>query len=209
MFILVPCKELNAGKSRLSSCLDAQARRGLCELFLIKTLELAAGLVPRNRIRLVAADEDAGAIAGRHGIATIADAGDGLNAALDHARTHLTTQGNLVALMVLPVDLPFATADSIAKATGTPGDVLIAPDEKDTGTNLLFLGPKALQIPFSFGDNSFIRHCEAARAAALDLAVVRDWRIACDIDEPAQFAAWAGSQAANADCSFKLDRATG
>lgn len=207
MFVVIPCKEFNAGKSRLSSCLDTESRRCLCERFLINSLELAAALVSLDRIRVVASDGDAVAIAARRGISAFPDSGRGLNAALDDARTQLEKHEDVVALMVLPVDLPFATPDALAKAAACPADVVVAPDEKGTGTNLLVLGPKAARLPFSFGDNSFILHSAAATAAALSLAVVRDWRIARDIDEPPQFAAWTESQAVNRDLALKLKQA--
>ena len=191
MIILVPCKHLDAGKSRLSTCLNDRDRRDLCERMLASTLNVLASLVPANQIRVVTADRNAQAIAIRHRVPIIADTGDDLNSALQHARFQLA-QGGLAnsPLMVLPIDLPFATHDSLAQAIATSTDIVIAADDAGTGTNLLLLRRGAWDFPFRFGPNSYSQHVSQARAAGLSVTTLTDWRLARDIDNPEQYAAW-------------------
>ena len=43
--ILIPCKNLDRGKSRLAGCLTPRSRRALCEFFLCRTLDVATQTV--------------------------------------------------------------------------------------------------------------------------------------------------------------------
>lgn len=194
MHILIPCKNLDNGKSRLAECLDAAGRRALCEQLLKQTLERAITLIDTSRIRLVTSDPRALEIAARCAIAGLTDSGEGLNAALETARAAVfAAAGNDLSLLVLPIDLPYASPEALAKALSCDGDVVIAPDQNMTGTNLLLLRGAALrQMPFVFGTASYPAHFAAARARNLNVTIVTDWRIACDLDEPAQYAAWLG-----------------
>jgi len=191
MIILVPCKHLDAGKSRLSACLDDRDRHELCERMLASTLTVLASLVPVNQIRVVTADRNAQAIASRRRVPIIADTAGDLNSALQHARSQLAQEGLAdTPLMVLPIDLPFATHDSLVQAMATPADIVIAADEEGTGTNLLLLRRGGWHLPFRFGPNSYSQHVSQAQAAGLSLATLADWRLARDIDNPEQYAAW-------------------
>jgi len=189
MDILVPCKGLSTGKSRLRECLDMHERRDLCERLLVSTLRAAARLVGSKRVHAVTSDAEAGAIAHRLGIRRIADPGFGLNEALDFARSALLSEGRADMLM-LPIDLPYVDAQALANIAACAGDVVIASDECGTGTNILLLRSQARHLPFAYGDRSFAAHLAAAHARGLSPQIVRDWRLSFDIDEPAQYFQW-------------------
>jgi len=209
MHILIPCKALDKGKSRLAGCLDAAARHALCKELLARTLHQAARVSDVARIRVVTADEDALDIAARRGIAGLPDRGGGLNAALDSARTLLLADDACRnGILILPIDLPLVTADVIERATAIAGDVVIGPDEHGSGTNLLLLRGTAMRIlPFAFGPGSYPAHKAAARARGLTTAIVEDPRIAFDVDGPPQYAAW--SSRPNHQYSMPSDRKNG
>ena len=192
MHILIPCKNLSIGKSRLSGCLDPFARRELCERLLIQTLELATALVEPRWIRIVTADLDAVTIANRYGAAWIPDQGAGLNVALEDARSALLpTMSDEEAMLILPIDLAFASADVFWDMLSCPGDVVIAPDESGTGTNLLLLRSIALRnFQFAYGRDSYAAHMDAAAARSLAIGTFRDRQLAFDVDEPMQYATW-------------------
>ena len=192
MHIVIPCKTLLAGKSRLAPHLAAARRRALCEEFLQQTLELAASVVSPEFIRVVSGDPDVLAIAKRHGTAGIREPEGGLNCALDTARDALLNDDARVdALLVLPIDLPFATADALAGARACAGDVVVGPDDGGTGTNLLLLRANAIRrMPFCFGPGSYAAHLTAAQARGLTVATYEDRRIAFDIDGASQYTAW-------------------
>ncbi|MEZ5785647.1 MAG: 2-phospho-L-lactate guanylyltransferase [Xanthobacteraceae bacterium] len=190
--ILIPCKTLRDGKSRLSACLDHAARHDLCRSLLERTLRCAASVVRSDQVRIVSADPEAVAMARQHAVGAIADPGFGLNAALEYARARLRTGMRTDPdLLVLPIDLPFVTPQCIADVLACPGKCVIAPDQHGTGTNLLYLRSLASPaFPFAFGAGSFAAHLARARSHALTVDIVRDWRLAFDLDAPADYERW-------------------
>jgi 2-phospho-L-lactate guanylyltransferase len=193
MIILVPFKGLSAGKSRLSPCLDAPRRRALCEYFLARTLQLALAVTSPDRVRLVTSDGQAAAIGVTCSVQAFPDSKSGLNPALDNARQELEMKSS-DRLMILPVDLPYATLDALHVAIEDRADVVISSDQEGRGTNLLILSERARRLPLSFGPESFHAHSTSARAAGLGLHVIEDLRISRDIDEPEDYLAWKKSE---------------
>ena len=156
-------------------------------------------LVSAGQIRVVTADPDAQMLAARRGISTIADTTGELNSALQHARMQLTLEGfQNGSLMVLPIDLPFATSVSLSEADKQTAEIVLAPDEGGTGTNLLLLRNGAWDFPFRFGPNSYAQHLSQARSSGLALVSLSDWRLARDIDSPDQYTAWMRASVPNA-----------
>jgi 2-phospho-L-lactate guanylyltransferase len=192
MHILIPCKSLDDGKSRLSPCLDHDRRRALCEWLLTQTLERALRLEGPEHIRVVTADRRAIAIASRYGVGDLPDLGGGLNAALEDGRVALLSDlEDDASLLILPIDLPYASFEALVQAVSHPADMVIAPDESGMGTNLLLLRRAALRrLAFAYGPGSYAAHHAAARALALTIETVKDRRIAFDLDEPEQYIAW-------------------
>jgi 2-phospho-L-lactate/phosphoenolpyruvate guanylyltransferase len=194
MIVLIPCKSLRAGKSRLASCLDAAQRHRLCAYFLTRAIELAIAVASAERVRIITPDPDAVSVAARFSVPTFADNDRELNAALTSARDEIASRTlPPQRLMILPIDLPYATADAIAAAARSDADVLIASDEAGHGTNLLLLSPGAGRFRFAFGEESFGAHVRQARDAGLNLQILDDPRLTRDIDEPNQYAAWTKS----------------
>lgn len=190
--ILIPCKDLDRGKSRLAACLTPRSRRALCEFFLCRTLELATATVSPARVRLVTSNRRAVTIAGEYGVAAIADREGDLNGALESGRRRILADVGDCAALVLPIDLPLATPAALGDVADAPQDVVIVPDEEMDGTNVLRLGPRALRrFRFSFGPHSYAAHCAFARAAGLDLRTVSESSLAFDVDGPEQYRRWA------------------
>jgi 2-phospho-L-lactate/phosphoenolpyruvate guanylyltransferase len=111
-----------------------------------------------------------------------------LNAGLDEARSDVVA-GGAGAVIVLPIDLPFVTAEALQAAiepvAGTAQDRVVAlvPDRHGSGTNLLGLRPPNV-IEFCFGPESRRAHHEAATAAGASY-VEADGPLAFDLDTPA------------------------
>ncbi len=201
--ILIPCKDLDRGKSRLAGCLSPRSRRALCEFFLCRTLDVATRTVPPAWVRVVTSDRRVHAIAREYGVAVIDDRGGDLqgpvdlsrtldlNGALDRGRTVLAEAGDCAGL-VLPIDLPLATAADLGAVVAATQDVVIVPDEARDGTNVLRLGPRALpRFRFSFGPQSYAAHCAHAAAEGLELHTIAAPALAFDVDSPAQYLRWA------------------
>jgi 2-phospho-L-lactate guanylyltransferase len=184
--ILIPCKPLGEGKSRLAQLLSARQRYDLCASLLDRTLSVAKCLTQSDRIFLVTADAEAAAQACHHGVAVIIDNAHTLNGALTQGRDQLLRAGadDCQGLLILPTDLPFADEAAILKVVSA-SDITLACDHDRSGTNLLLLKRGAARsFTFSFGASSFARHCEIARRAGYSVTAVADSALAFDIDEP-------------------------
>jgi 2-phospho-L-lactate/phosphoenolpyruvate guanylyltransferase len=194
--ILIPCKDLDRGKSRLAGCLTPRSRRALCEFFLCRTLDVATQAVTPRQVRVVTSDPRVETIARDYGVAVIPDRGGGLNAALENGRRHVLAQGGGKsgghAGLVLPIDLPLATPAALGTVLSAPHEVVIVPDEAKTGTNVLRLGARVFsQFRFSFGARSYAAHCAEARAVGFEAVTVEAPNLAFDVDRPVQYRRWA------------------
>jgi 2-phospho-L-lactate/phosphoenolpyruvate guanylyltransferase len=190
--ILIPCKNLDRGKSRLAACLSPRSRRALCEFFLCRTLDLATATVTPTSVRVVTSDPRVAAIAREYGVAAIDDGEGDLNSALECGRRRILADGGDCAGMVLPIDLPMATPAALGEIAATPQDVVIVPDEAMDGTNLLRLSRRALRgFRFSFGPHSHAAHTAFARAHGFDVITVSEPSLAFDVDGPEQYRRWA------------------
>ncbi|MBB5055204.1 2-phospho-L-lactate guanylyltransferase [Afipia massiliensis] len=189
--ILIPCKDLNLGKSRLSPWVDGRTRRSLCKMFLNRTLALATATVAASEVRLLTSDPDAREIAREFGVPTIADKGWDLNSALSGARAAMASDVSVSEVVILPIDLPCANSHSLGTVMREPGDVVIVPDHERRGTNVLSLSRAALRdFSFQYGSNSFMAHMAAAQRIGIEPAVVLDEDLAFDVDEPDDYHLW-------------------
>lgn len=167
---------------------------------LTQTLECAVKVAAATKISVLTSDAEAVAIADRYSTSTMPDRGNGLNAALEDAReAFLQFRRAEDSLLILPIDLPFATASAIDAAHERRGDVVIASDRSGKGTNLLLLRDNATRhFGFRYGTDSYALHLRQASDHGLTIIQVTDWRLAFDIDEPEHYAAW---RSRTAECS--------
>jgi 2-phospho-L-lactate guanylyltransferase len=203
VIILIPCKNLDQGKSRLSAALDVHARRALCEFFLCRTLAMACTLVAPARIYVVTADPHVVEIAGRYGASVLSDSSFDLNRALEEARAAIAARhADLEGLLIMPIDLPLSTSSSLSSVVAEPGDIVIVPDEGATGTNLLLLRQaSARTFQFRFGPDSYAAHCSQATESHLTLRTVRDDSLSFDVDLPKHLWRWLSQLRGGADVS--------
>ena len=193
LHIIVPCKSLTEGKSRLSPILGADARLAICSRFLTDTLRVALSLVPPRQCHVVVSDAGARSLVGQTGATTIADPGLGLNAALSTAKDRIYQRSaDDLAILILPIDLPYADRGALSAFIGRGGDVVIAADRWGSGTNTLLVRERALpDFEFHFGPKSFLRHHGSVTAAGFTVAVHDAPDLAFDIDSPADYREWA------------------
>jgi 2-phospho-L-lactate guanylyltransferase len=188
--IVIPCKGLASGKSRLSDVLTPRERENLCRRLLSRTVGIAIAAAGRERVTVVSADPRVRGIAALLGASVLDDGGRGLNEALTLADTAIRDAAAPRGLMVLPIDLPLVTVDLLREAAARTQAVGIAPDTAGTGTNLLVLGPEVRGgFPFAFGPGSFRLHREAGLALGAPVTVLRHAHLAFDLDRPADLSA--------------------
>ena len=190
--ILIPCKELARGKSRLAGCLPPPARATLCEFFLCRTIEAAVAAAGRCCVRVIARDPRVTAVAAAHGVGIIDDGGAGLNGALMRARATILSEAPDCAALILPIDLPLVSAGALGRVLAMREAAVIVPDEAGAGTNILRLAAAALrEFPFAYGPQSYARHGAAARVAGIEMRRVDDPDLMFDIDRPEHYRRWA------------------
>jgi 2-phospho-L-lactate guanylyltransferase len=178
-YVLIPIKELDKAKARLSAVLDDAARRDLVLAMLRDVIAAATACPGLDGACIVTRDTEALAIAAEAGAEGLAEPGE-LNEALTSAAEKLRVRG-AIRLLVLAADLPLADATSIAAALETNADIVVVPS-RDGGTNALACAPGA--IDFQFGPDSAQKHLAAAATAGLRALSLDLPRLALDIDTP-------------------------
>jgi len=112
------------------------------------------------------------------------------SASVDWASRMLAQRGFEV-VMRLPADLPLVRAEDIdalySVGINSPG-ALIVPSRDGTGTNSIIRTPPNL-FPSRFGPNSLSLHQQEAARVGVKCVIVKNTRIALDIDEPADIEA--------------------
>jgi 2-phospho-L-lactate guanylyltransferase len=188
---LVPVKALRHSKSRLRPLLSDGQREALVMAMLEDVLPLLAGVPAIAATAVVSPDADVLAFARQHGAQPIREPPRtrGLNAALTFASQVLREQA-ASGLLVLPVDVPLATAadiEAILNRMNANPSIVLCPS-RSGGTNALALRPPGL-IPFRFGYRSSTAHQREARARGLALTLLPLPSLALDIDRPQDLAA--------------------
>jgi 2-phospho-L-lactate guanylyltransferase len=173
---LVPLRGLEDAKTRLGAELDPEERLELVVAMATRTLAATRDAPVIAGTVLVTADPAAAELAATFGARTIVQRLPGLNAALREARAVAVDLG-ATAILVLPIDLPAISPESLAGLVADAADALRAgrplvvavADRHDRGTNALLVSPPAAIEP-AFGEGSLAAHTAAAIAAG---AVVR------------------------------------
>jgi len=180
--LVLPLKSLHEGKTRLSSTLDAGERSALIGRLLAHVLDQAAVFPGLQNTILVSACEDARARAEQRGTRVLDEPVPGLNPALGRA---LLAARALAydKLMIVACDLPLLDADDLRCLAGAASRqaIALAPDRTGLGTNGMCL-PAGIDFPFSFGEDSFARHCATVTRLGLQVARVERARLAFDVD---------------------------
>ncbi len=115
----------------------------------------------------------------------IRETSSGLNQALEEA-SRLAVQNGAGAILVLPADLPYLQAEDVRNLIElgrNPRSVVLAPAQRDGGTNALLMNPPGL-IRFVFGESSYRRHSELAQPAGACVHVYRSPGTDFDLDLP-------------------------
>ncbi len=172
---VVPVKVLDRAKSRLAGVLDAEARIALSLAMLSDVLSALTVVEGLDGVAVISRDARALNLARRTDARVIFEApDDGLNGAL-LAAAHILAAEGCANLLVLPADVPLASPAEISRiltAQGAAPSVTLVPESNGPGTNALACSPPEAIAP-CFGEASFARHLDAARARGLQPKVLR------------------------------------
>ena len=183
---IVPVKNLDDSKSRLSDVLSVDARRELICNLLTRTLMMLNGSEFIENTIVISNDESVLQLAEQQGVCTVQeDSPSDLNSALQQATLVTMTYG-AQGLLVLPADLPLLTREDVEKIIATEYSdrlVRIVPDQHGVGTNALFIRPPGM-LRYKFGKDSLSNHKEEAKRVRAELHVYRLSNVEFDIDDP-------------------------
>lgn len=191
IWAIIPIKQLQQSKSRLSFLLTAAERARLMRHLLTHLLDVVAQVPQIANTLVITPDEEVAQIVAQYPSAQIVpEATAGLNLAVTQAVGQATLAG-ASGVLVLPADLPFVqVADLVQMVTAVrqPYTMVICTDRKQDGTNALLLSPPQ-PFRFYYGVGSFAQHLAEAEAQnyqvlplqleglTFDLDTEADWRV--------------------------------
>jgi 2-phospho-L-lactate guanylyltransferase len=182
--ILVPVKNLDGAKQRLSPVLTPEERFALAQAMCEDVLQALADWQSRPAVAVVTSDSFARDLAARFNFEVIADDNCGETSAIEMA-TAVCRERGAHSTLVLPADIPLIEASELQKIVDNApanGAVLV-PDAAGRGTNAAWRSPCDL-FPLRFGNDSFLPHKAAAKATGLPCVVLELPSIARDVDRP-------------------------
>lgn len=193
VWAIVPVKRLGLAKQRLAPVLSRRERAELARTMLQDVLTTLCAAPQLAGMIVVSGDPAVAKLATRFDARVVGDVLEsGVNAAVQQG---LRTLDPASAALVVPADVPFATAADvqavIAELDRCP--VVLAPAFSDGGTNALAMRRPQLIAP-SFGHHSLARHRALAHDAGLGCAIIRSDGLGRDIDDPEDLVPWTGAK---------------
>lgn len=171
--VLLPIKGFSRAKARLAGVLDEAARATLART-MAEQVVAAAGDLP---VAVACDDAEVRSWAVDRGLEVVWVPGTDLNGAVTAGVAAMTTDRVLVA----HADLP--RARSLAGVAAVDEGVVLVPDRRDDGTNVLAV-PRAGGFAFAYGPGSFRRHLDEAARLGLHATVLRPDDLTWDVDVP-------------------------
>lgn len=179
---IIPVKQLDKAKTRLSSLLSNNERREFCLEMLEDVLVAVATTRYIRWTVVVSVDPTVLQVAKRFGIFSLIESRLGLNQAVSEA-IDWCVQNGAKSTLILPADIPSVTPRDLARifSLGKEAAMVISPSRSEDGTNALLLTPPNI-LPTFYGKHSFQRYIMEASKRAISFRTIRLPRIALDID---------------------------
>ena len=175
--VLVPVKAFTDAKARLAPALSAPERAALARSMATRVLAASAPLP----VTVACDDDEVAAWAQAAGASVEWTPGLGLNGAVQQGFASLVRAGHDL-IVVAHADLPRAAG--LERMARHPEDVVIVPDRRDDGTNVLAVPATALGFTFAYGIGSFTRHVAEAELLDCTVRVERIAELQWDVDTP-------------------------
>jgi 2-phospho-L-lactate/phosphoenolpyruvate guanylyltransferase len=184
IWAIVPVKRLSLAKQRLSPVLSRSERAELVRTMLHDVLTTLCATPDLAGIIVVSGDPMVAKLATLFDARVVGDVMEtGVNAAVQQGLR--TLEALSAGALILPADVPFATASDLQAVIGELGHypMVLAPALSDGGTNALAMRQPNLITP-SFGDGN----------GGVGCGIVRTEGLGRDIDYPNDLAREAGSK---------------
>jgi len=185
-FVIIPVKELSKAKERLSSILNAEQRRHLAKAMLTDVLSSVKKSIYVNKIYILTSDNDVINLASEMQVDVIVeDSQSSESDSVDRGSNKCIELG-AKTIITIPGDAPLIRAediDDIFEHEMQNPSIILVPSRDENGTNALLRKPPDL-IPSRFGIDSFRKHIGESLKKNLPYKIIRNDRIALDIDHP-------------------------
>jgi 2-phospho-L-lactate guanylyltransferase len=186
IWAVVPVKEFEGAKRRLSSALSPDERRLLATTMLEDVLEAVSAVRELAGVLVVTVDLVATSLASRYGARIVMEGAlEGHTGAVTAAVRLLVREGR-AGMMTMPGDIPRLSpaeiAATLAAHRAAPAFTIV-PAHDDLGSNAIICTPPDA-VPLRFGEDSFDPHLDEARRCGIDPLIVRHPGIGMDIDNP-------------------------
>ncbi len=187
MWAVVPLKPFAQAKQRLADVLSATERAALMQAMATDVLSALANTTGLQGLLLVSREPQAAAIARQWGAQLYQEpAGADLSAAVQNAGGLLMNQYQATGTLILPADIPLATASELAALIDTHQQqhraLTLVPDSRSQGTNCILSTPPNL-IRYQFDGQSFRPHLDAAYGIGVTPCVSPSPDLSLDIDD--------------------------
>jgi 2-phospho-L-lactate/phosphoenolpyruvate guanylyltransferase len=183
---VVPVKDLELAKQRLSRRLGVLDRRALVLLMLEDVLNALRRVAGLSGIMVVTREGEVAARALQLGAEILEEpANDGYTSAVTRAAEELIRRG-VPAMLSIPADVPGVSPDEIAcvlAARRTSPSIVLVPSRDERGTNAALVAPPGA-FDLRFGEPSFAAHVARAGQSGLAIEVLRLPGLALDLDTP-------------------------
>lgn len=193
--LIVPVRGFDDAKSRLSSVLNPSQRRALAQNCARAVLTRTASCS-----RFVVCDsEEVAQWALSLDVTPIRVSSQGLNASLTESIPLISAHSPVDLFLISHADLPLSgPLDDIIKSVNIEGvsiesaqsdthetAIIMCPDRHGDGTNVLGIPASLIDSwTFQYGQGSFARHMQQAKATGLPIRVIEDRDIGLDLDTP-------------------------
>lgn len=190
--VIVPVKDLDRAKRRLSRVLGASERQQLVLAMLADVLT-ATDAARLENVGVLSPDRRVLAFAETHGARPLAEhsAAGSLNAALRYELQDEEREAALVLLADTPLtmgnELAALVSQLEASQAGPDASVTLSPDRTRGGTNAMLLRPPTAIRP-RFGPNSLSLHMREAERTRISCRILHMPGLALDLDTPADLA---------------------
>jgi 2-phospho-L-lactate guanylyltransferase len=194
IWAIIPVKEFDDAKHRLSGLLSPHERLVLAATMLADVLDAVAGCRRLAGVMIVTIDPNATVLGKNIGARILTEgARDGHTGSVNAGRRLLAREGRS-GMITLPGDIPATRAgeiEAVLSAHLAAPSFTISPAHDDQGSNAVICSPPE-SVPLRFGDNSYFPHLDAARRHGIAPTVIRQPGIAMDIDHPVDLALFLG-----------------
>jgi 2-phospho-L-lactate guanylyltransferase len=185
--LLLPVKDLNNAKKRLTGVLTPEERLGLAEAMLADTFRAVRGVELADKIFIVTNYGPAMRIAQENGWEILREEQQISESDSVDAASRICEDRGVTALLRVPLDVPLVQASDIDELLAVQCEapaLVIVPSRDGSGTNAILRMPPAL-FPSHFGNGSYAKHVGEAKRVGARVILRRNTRLEMDVDDEA------------------------